>query len=165
MNRSTWAQPGRSRAQHEEQPGLGSPVVSLGWTQDLGQDGQYLALSSQGVLPGSAQASPEIKGQASSSNLIIEGLLREAAKGYTALTNWNLWENHFCYRTCCQQLPEVGLSWGGLKLILHPHRGWLELPSPEAQHCTWHRSTGILLSQQGHRAAAPPLSIFRLCSH
>lgn len=55
-----------------------------------GQEGQYLGLSSQGVLPGSGQAPPEIRGQASSSNLIIEGLLREAAKGYMVLTSWNL---------------------------------------------------------------------------
>lgn len=46
-----------------------------------GQDGQCLGQSSQGALPGSGQAPPEIRGQANSSNLIMEGLLREAAKG------------------------------------------------------------------------------------
>lgn len=107
-----------------------------------GQEGQYLGLSSQGVLPGSGQAPPEIRGQASSSNLIIiEGLLREAAKGCTVLTSWNLWGSHFWYKTCCQQLSEVGPSWQGLKFILQSHRAWLELSPPEPQHYTWHRST------------------------
>lgn len=83
------------------------------------------------------QAPPEIRGQASSSNLIIEGLLRETAKDSILLTRWNLWGSHFWYKTCCQQLPEVGPSWGGLKFILYPHRAWPELSPPEPQHCTW----------------------------
>lgn len=136
-----------------------------GWTQVLGAGAAIPVSVFPGVLPGSGQAPPEIRGQASSSNLIIEGLLREAAKGYTVLTSWNLWGRHFWYKTCCQQLPEEGPSWGGLKFILHPHRAWLELSPPEAQRYTWHRSTVILLTQQDSRAAGSFLATFRLCSN
>lgn len=128
-----------------------------------GQDGQHLGLSSQGTLPGSGQAPPEIRGQASSSNLIAKGLLREAAKGYTVSTTWNLQGSHFWHKTCCQQLPELGSGWGSLKFILHPHR-WCSW-SCHLQNLSITSGTAALSScspSKATRAAGPFLSTFRL---